>query len=543
MSFSPKVKISENDTTPGLLEDKLVQGTNITLTVNNDGANETVTIDASGGSMAIGGAVTSGTSGSVLYIDGSGNLAQDNTNFFFDSTLKALRIIDDTNDKIIVGDITGDTRGIDSIDIQCTRSASTQVASGASSLCIGQNNRASNSNSIAIGVTNTLTNGTSIALGVSNSNSQNAAYNILIGSSNVTRGADTIAIGRSNDVGSSGSDNDGSICIGFSNAVTNSNGGDQSTAIGYDNTADSASTVIGTGCSSGQNALAAGYLSSSGANSTGVGRTAVASGTGALATGYIVTASGTPSVAVGSTCTASNTNAVAVGISVTASASASVALGYNFSNATANSLVLSHGGSNYLYIDNTNLVTLGSAGGTSGTKIRIETGGQVSIRPANQGAAYIRPGGTVDVNITAVGNVDTGTDDLQSISLPASFLGENGDSAEIEAFGTFAANANAKTISLLFGSTTLITSGSILQTGGDWNIRAKVIRTGATTQIASATIIINGIDATSLLPASSKYTTPAETLSGAITIKTQGIGVSSDDVSSKGLIVRWFPNN
>lgn len=39
-----------------------------------------------GGSMAIGGAIGSSTAGSVLYVDGSNNLAQDNANFFWDAT-------------------------------------------------------------------------------------------------------------------------------------------------------------------------------------------------------------------------------------------------------------------------------------------------------------------------------------------------------------------------------------------------------------------------------------------------------------------------
>jgi hypothetical protein len=46
---------------------------------------------AGGGSMAIGGAVTSGTTGSVLYVSG-GNLAQDNSNLFYDSTNKRLGV-------------------------------------------------------------------------------------------------------------------------------------------------------------------------------------------------------------------------------------------------------------------------------------------------------------------------------------------------------------------------------------------------------------------------------------------------------------------
>lgn len=43
------VKVTANDTTAGYLLGKLVAGTNITLTENNDGENETLTISASGG--------------------------------------------------------------------------------------------------------------------------------------------------------------------------------------------------------------------------------------------------------------------------------------------------------------------------------------------------------------------------------------------------------------------------------------------------------------------------------------------------------------
>ncbi len=44
-----KAKVSSNDTTAGYLESKLVAGSNITLTTNNDGGNETITIASAGG--------------------------------------------------------------------------------------------------------------------------------------------------------------------------------------------------------------------------------------------------------------------------------------------------------------------------------------------------------------------------------------------------------------------------------------------------------------------------------------------------------------
>lgn len=44
LNTDEKIKISANDTTAGYLISKLVAGTNITLTENSDGGNETITI-------------------------------------------------------------------------------------------------------------------------------------------------------------------------------------------------------------------------------------------------------------------------------------------------------------------------------------------------------------------------------------------------------------------------------------------------------------------------------------------------------------------
>jgi hypothetical protein len=43
-SGATTVSISANDTTPAVLATKLVAGTGVTLTENNDGANETLTV-------------------------------------------------------------------------------------------------------------------------------------------------------------------------------------------------------------------------------------------------------------------------------------------------------------------------------------------------------------------------------------------------------------------------------------------------------------------------------------------------------------------
>lgn len=145
-------------------------------------------------------------------------------------------------------------------------------------------------------------------------------------------------------------------------------------------------------------------------------------------------------------------------------------------------------------------------------------------------------GGNQLVNTTEVGNVGTGVDDLQSVTLLANTLLANGDRVDILASGIYAGNANNKTISLIFGGTTLLSAGPVAANGGAWMIRATVIRTGATAQIAASCYI-----GSSLVAATVSNSTPAETLSGAITIKTQGEATANDDVVSRILTVDYFP--
>ncbi len=59
------------------------------------------------GNPEIGGEVTSGTTGSILFVDGSNNLAQDNTNFFWDDTTNRLGI--GTNSPATTLDVNGVT--------------------------------------------------------------------------------------------------------------------------------------------------------------------------------------------------------------------------------------------------------------------------------------------------------------------------------------------------------------------------------------------------------------------------------------------------
>lgn len=90
----------------------------------------------------------------------------------------------------------GNVRGANTIDLQTSRNASTDVASGAGSVVIGTSNRASSTNDVAIGEDNNSTGGYSVTLGRYNtaSNSDSSA----IGRSNTSSGQSATTIGESN---------------------------------------------------------------------------------------------------------------------------------------------------------------------------------------------------------------------------------------------------------------------------------------------------------------------------------------------------------
>jgi hypothetical protein len=90
----------------------------------------------------------------------------------------------------------GNARGNYAIDLQTARSAATQVASGSTSIVIGQSNTASNTNTIAIGVGNVSSQGNAVAIGSSNAsagvNSFTGGYN------NTANGRGSVVMGETN---------------------------------------------------------------------------------------------------------------------------------------------------------------------------------------------------------------------------------------------------------------------------------------------------------------------------------------------------------
>jgi hypothetical protein len=177
------------------------------------------------------------------------------------------------------------------------------------------------------------------------------------------------------------------------------------------------------------------------------------------------------------------------------------------------------------------------------------TSGYISLYGKND-AAYIKNDNAVvaridntvshlTTNTTDAGNVGAGEDDLITYSVPAGTLATDGDYIEFTMTFTFAANANSKQIKVYFGSTAIYTSGARLQNDGTLTVTGRVIRTGAATQDAAIEVSTNTVNFDDV----AFYSTAAETLSGAITLKATGEGVSNNDIVQKILTVKYIRSN
>jgi len=152
-----KAKVSSNDTTPGYLNGKLVAGTNVTLTENNNGGNETLTISAAGGLTGFTSATS--TTGVNITVNAS-QLLVDATSVNADIVLQPKgsgAILAQLPDGTTTG---GNKRNSYSVDLQTVRSNANQVASGAYSVIAGgSSNRVSSSyGSISGGINNSIVN-------------------------------------------------------------------------------------------------------------------------------------------------------------------------------------------------------------------------------------------------------------------------------------------------------------------------------------------------------------------------------------------------
>lgn len=134
-------------------------------------------------------------------------------------------------------------------------------------------------------------------------------------------------------------------------------------------------------------------------------------------------------------------------------------------------------------------------------------------------------------------------EDAYSYVLPANALSANNQYLKIEWAATTAANANTKQVRLRFGAT--LVCDTTLAAFNNQRLTANVTiwRTGAATQKA----VCVGTQSTESSWATAagggtNFTTPAETLSGAVTIRvTVQATTATTDVTARGVNMLWYP--
>lgn len=229
-----KAKVSSNDTTAGYLNGKLVAGTGVTLTENNNGGNETLTIAASGGVTGFESTIITSPSPWAA-TDANARLLANGPSSNISISLQPKNAGSLTADRADNTTTGGNLRGQYAVDWQFGNRSwgANRVASGNYSvICGGTNNQASATQSIVVGGDNnraTLTR--SIIVGGTNNQAQSTDAVIVGGNSNIASGQlSFIGGGQSNQASGQYSvvgGGFGNISSGYASVVT---GGLQNTA-------------------------------------------------------------------------------------------------------------------------------------------------------------------------------------------------------------------------------------------------------------------------------------------------------------------------
>lgn len=196
-------------------------------------------------------------------------------------------------------------------------------------------------------------------------------------------------------------------------------------------------------------------------------------------------------------------------------------------------LAASYDGTNYM------TQTVGSSGlctwtGAGTSKGHVFTDGiQVG-----SGAGRAKVNGTRKTIVTTSANSGSGVTDLHSTTIDANSLAADGDAIEFLFGLSTAANANNKTIKIVFGATTIYDSTAIAANGVDVVLKGIIYRTGATTQIAFTEMNASGGYTNKPVRAA-----PSETLSSSSVLKVTGQGTSTNDIVQYLTVLKYVPAN
>jgi hypothetical protein len=118
--------------------------------------------------------------------------------------------------------------------------------------------------------------------------------------------------------------------------------------------------------------------------------------------------------------------------------------------------------------------------------------GQIRVSRDGVIVSYVNPAESIFpyVDLSVIGNITTGTDNLHSFTLPAGVLDEDGDALIVKYGGFFAGNANSKRIQPNFGGQNVVNI-QLAQNAGLWDYDITYVRLSPTSVVASGQLMWN----------------------------------------------------
>lgn len=160
------------------------------------------------------------------------------------------------------------------------------------------------------------------------------------------------------------------------------------------------------------------------------------------------------------------------------------------------------------------------------TRFVVSSGGKIT-GSLNNTSQNFRAGGQVFFSVSDFNNSGTGLTTLATNTLQANSISATGDNLEIEATFSFAANANNKTAKLTLGTTQIFTTGLIGLNGSTGHLWSRIYRTSS----AAQRFVTVWTSDDPVLPSSVVYGTGTEDWTTALTIKAEGQGGATNDVT------------
>ena len=160
--------------------------------------------------------------------------------------------------------------------------------------------------------------------------------------------------------------------------------------------------------------------------------------------------------------------------------------------------------------------------------------------PIGAGAGTSTMIGAANVNVTPVGNVGGGVDNLMTYTLPANSLSANGKGVRITAWGYAAANANAKQLVVMFGSTAVATLDLVVNETIYWKASAVVIRFASAVQSYFGEIDYRTAGVGRALEPSIEMGGATEDQTTAIVIKLTAAATDNNDIVQNGMLVEFI---